>query len=64
MPIAKTATTLRTKLDDAPHGPHAPRATHEAAVVDTARTREPEAPEATTLDAGLEDPYDNIACTD
>ncbi len=58
MPIAKTASTLLAKLDDAPP---AARGTREADVA--VQIREP-APEVTTLDGSLEDPYDNIACTD
>jgi hypothetical protein len=64
MSIVKTATTLPTQLDDAQD---ASRARREAVVVGTAQAREPGAPETTldvSLDAGLEDPYDNIACTD
>jgi len=60
MSIVKTATTLPTKLDDALDASHA---THEAVVVGTAQTADPATHEA-TLDASLEDPYDNIACTD
>lgn len=59
MPIAKTATTTAPKTDDAPR---AASVTHEKVVA--AQTREPSTPEATTLDASLEDPYDNVACTD
>jgi hypothetical protein len=58
MPIAKTATTI-AKTDDAPRTESVTRET-----VVAVPTREPSAPEAAPLDASLEDPYDNVACTD
>jgi hypothetical protein len=59
MPIAKPATTPAPKTDDAPR---AAGVTPESVVV--AKTGEPSAPEATPLDASLEDPYYDVACTD
>jgi len=59
MPIAKTATTLPTSPLDAPH---ADRVKH--ATVVAVPTREQSTPETTSLDESLENPYDNVACTD
>ncbi len=59
MPIAKTATTIRNIPDDAPSADRVKPAT-----VVAVPPREPSAREATSLDESLEDPYDNVACTD
>jgi hypothetical protein len=59
MPIAKTASTVPVNPDDALR---AVRVTHEK--VAAVQTRQPSAPEAAPLDDSLEDPYDNVACTD
>jgi len=61
MPIAKPATTPQTKTDDAPR---ASSVSGEAEAVVAAVAREPVVAEAGALDASLEDPYDNVACTD
>jgi len=61
MPTAQTATTVLTSADDAPHASLAPHIT--PAAVGAARPPQPSTPEATPLD-DLENPYDNIACTD
>lgn len=58
MPIAKPAPTIPTNPDDAPR---ADGVTH--ATVVAAPTAKPGLPEA-ALDSGLDDPYDNVACTD
>ena len=60
MPIAKTATTPQTKTDDAPRA----SVTHEAETVVAAQTRQAAVAEVVELDASLDDPYDNMACTD
>lgn len=59
MPIAKTATTVRNSPDDAAHADRVKPAT-----VVAVPPREPSTHEATPLDESLEDPYDNVACTD
>jgi hypothetical protein len=64
MPIAKTATTVRTSPDDAPHADRVKPATVEVTVVSAVPPPEPSLHEATSVDESLEDPYDNIACTD
>ncbi len=61
MPIAKTAITVPTSADDALHAAHAPRVT--PTPVGAEQPRQPGLPDATRLD-DLEDPYDNVACTD
>lgn len=59
MPIAKTASTILTNPDDAQHADRVKPAT-----VVAVPPREPSTHEATPLDETLEDPYDNVACTD
>jgi hypothetical protein len=58
MSIAKTATTLLTTPDDAA------RAARAEDKVVAARSPQPSTPEASALDASLDDPYYDVACTD
>jgi hypothetical protein len=60
MPIAKSSTNTQTKTDDAPRA----SVTHETETVVAAQNREPVVAEVVELDASLDDPYDNMACTD
>jgi hypothetical protein len=58
MSIAKAVTTLLETSDDAA------RAVQADEKVVAVRNPQPSIPEGSALDASLEDPYDNVACTD